>query len=170
MKTNLIFKKQELIDGVTKVVTKIIPVEVPHIKSGEGWILSGHADIIDIVSEETTVQEKPKDAPVKEVTGDIVKFQSNIPGTAKLVRSRNTIKIVARRGKSTYNETTPNSVCISDKIKNDFFSDCRKVHGNVGLYEFSPKDGGIYDLWNESIDHMYVEQKLTYLKSQENKA
>ena len=36
MKTNLIFKRQVVVDGVTKVVTRIVPVDVPMIESGEG--------------------------------------------------------------------------------------------------------------------------------------
>ena len=51
MKTNLIFKKQVTVDGALKTITRIVPVEVPFINSGEGWILSGHTDEIEVVED-----------------------------------------------------------------------------------------------------------------------
>jgi hypothetical protein len=169
MKTNLIFKRQETIEGVTKVVTKVIPVEVPFINSGEGWVLSGHTDIIEIMTPDelenipitaqvNSVSNEPIDKGA-DVTVNLEKFVSDVTGTAKLVRSRGVIKIVARRGKSTYNQTTPNSVCIDDCTKNNFFKDCRAFYGNNGCYEFTDKAGKLYDYWNDVIDKEYMRQK-----------
>ena len=55
MKTNLIFKRQVTLNGVTKTVTRIVPVEIPQIESGEGWLLSGHTDCIETTEEMVTV-------------------------------------------------------------------------------------------------------------------
>ena len=188
MKTNLIFKRNETINGVTQVVTKIVPVEIPHINRGEGWMLSGHADIIEIIQDNPFENKSADNIPVaseqlqiddssymtplaaqmtetmnKEVkTKDVTKFDSNVLGTAKLVRSKGVIKIVARRGKTTYNQTTPNSVCINDFTKNEFFKNCREVHGNSGIFEFRISDGRPYDYWNDVIDKEYNRQKRNH--------
>ena len=162
MKTNLIFKRQETIDGETKVVTKIIPVEVPFINSGEGWILSGHADIIEVMSNTPSTESFNN----KNTTVEVTKFESSVTGTAKLVRSKGVIKITARTGKTTYNQTTPNSVCINDFTKNEFFKNCREIHGNgSGIFEFRVSDGRPYDYWNQAIDKEYQRQKNAYLNT-----
>lgn len=170
MKTNLIFKRQETIEGETRVVTKIIPVDVPFINSGEGWILSGHTDIVEIMTLDefeaapiTAHVSSVSNEPIEEganVTVDVEKFISDVSGTAKLVRSKGIIKIVARRGKSTYNQTSPNSVCINDFTKNEFFKNCREIHGQAsGIFQFKPSDGRPYDYWNDIIDKEYNRQK-----------
>lgn len=173
MKTHLIFKRTENIEGVSQVVTKIIPVEVPYINRGEGWILSGHADVVDIVKTSDSLQEtfdvsslNNYSIPLSEQTietlniekDDIVKFESSVKGTAKLVRSKGVIKIVARRGKTTYNQTTPNSVCINDFTKNEFFKSCREYFGPTACFEFKIQDKP-YDYWNDVIDKEYQRQK-----------
>lgn len=175
MKTNLIFKRQETIDGVTKVVTKVIPVEVPFINSGEGWVLSGHTDIVEIMTLDevetasitahvSSVSKEPIEEGIDSAI-DVEKFVSDVAGTAKLVRSKGVIKIVARRGKATYNQTTSNSVCINDFTKNEFFKNCREIHGQgSGIFQFKAADGGAYDYWNDIIDKEYVRQKNKYLK------
>lgn len=175
MKTNLIFKRQETIEGVTRVVTKVIPVEVPFINSGEGWVLSGHTDIVEIMTLDE-FETAPITAHVSSMSNDSIeegtnavidveKFISDVAGTAKLVRSKGVIKIVARRGKSTYNQTTPNSVCINDFTKNEFFKNCREIHGQgSAIFQFKATDGGPYDYWNNIIDKEYVRQKNKYLK------
>lgn len=153
MKTYLMFKRQEVIDGKTSVVTKVVPVDVPGIDPGVGWILSGHTDIIDIVEQ----PQSNKGIVERKQIDD--KFISTVSGTAKLVRSKGVIKIVARRGKTTYNQNTPNSVCIDDETKNRFFDHCRKYHGNIGLFEFNSSASCEYDYWNKFIDEEYMRQK-----------
>lgn len=179
MKTNLIFKRQETIEGETRVVTKVIPVDIPFINSGEGWILSGHTDIIEIMNTnqfEISSNTQPiitvsNDSPEKTVCEDtssvseVEKFISDVSGTAKLVRSKGIIKIVARRGKSTYNQTSPNSVCINDFTKNEFFKNCREIHGHAsGIFQFKSSDGRPYDYWNDIIDKEYQRQKNLQMK------
>lgn len=187
MKTNLIFRRQVITDGVTKTVTRIIPVDIPMIDSGDGWVLAGHADTIEtcedvyvhrlappaeipvVCGEQLSIQdnccvtpqvERDIDSSNKPNITNVTKFESDVPGTAKLVRSRGTIKIVARRGKSTYNQTTPNSVCINDFTKNEFFKNCRELYGCSGVYEIAP--GRHYDYWNDLIDKEYQRQKKIY--------
>lgn len=190
MKTNLIFRRQVITDGVTKTVTRIVPVDIPMINSGDGWVLAGHADAIEtcedvyvhrlapstempvVCGEQLSIQDNCCETPQveRDIEGsnksnitDVTKFISTVSGTAKLVRSKGVIKIVARRGKSTYNQTSPNSVCIDDVTKNNFFRDCRMVHGNSGRFEFSSNDGRVYDYWNDVIDKEYLRQKINNL-------
>ena len=128
MKTNLIFKRQVTIDGIVKTATRIVPVEIPFISSGDGWVLSGHTDSVEVVDmsqvniSSINIEEHSEQiADIKKELEVSDKFESDVKGTAKLVRSKGVIKIVARKGKSTYNQTTPNSVCIDDVTKNNFF-------------------------------------------------
>lgn len=174
MTTNLIFKRQVTSNNVTKVVTRIVPVDIPEIDSGEGWSLSGHTDCIETTADmyvhrlAPSVQEEQLSCIPPECVEkgkDVSKFESRVSGTAKLVRSKGVIKIVARRGKSTYNQTTPNSVCIDDYTKNSFFNDCRSFHGNNGCFQFTTKDGRPYDYWNNIIDKEYQRQQKEQLST-----
>lgn len=169
MKTNLVFKKQVTEGDIVKTVTRIVPVDVPYIASGEGWILSGHTDVIETTDEVTVnILSNPDpvvEQPLPEVT-DVRKFLSGVQGTAKLVRSRGIIKIVARKEGKSYYETTPNSVCINDFTKTEFFKNCREIHGNSGIFQFSAKDGRPYDYWNTVLDAEYTRQKNKFLNKQ----
>ena len=175
MKTNLIFKKTQTVEGEPVVVTRIVPVEITGIDRGEGWILSGHTDCIEVldntvkvfpmsnaVEQQTILPSVESIEPSKNVSS--AKFESDVKGTAKLVRSRGVIKIVARRGKTTFNQTTPNSVCINDFTKNEFFKNCREFHGNTGCFEFKVSDGRPYDYWNVVIDKEYERQKKALVR------
>ena len=97
-----------------------------------------------------------------EMKTELTKFESDISGTAKLVRSKGAIKIVARKGKTTYNQTTPNSVCINDITKNEFFKDCRMWHGAAsGIFFFTEKQDYVkYREWSAFIDEEYRKQKI----------
>lgn len=174
MKTNLIFKRQVTLNNVTKVVTRIVPVDIPEIDSGEGWSLSGHTDCIETTADmyvhrlAPPVQEEQLSCIPAECTEkdeNVSKFESGVSGTAKLVRAKTgTIKIVARKGKQTYNQTSPNSVCINDFTKNEFFKNCREFHGGgSGIFEFTRQCGRPYDYWNNVIDCEYQRQKKSYL-------
>ena len=181
MTTNLIFKKSVVVNNIATVVTRIVPVDIPTIEAGSGWILSGHADIVEVPSSDVvtvmnsgveSLKELSIEPPVVEtekeqpVVGS--KFESSVSGTAKLVRSKGVIKIVARRGKSTFNSTTPNSVCINDFTKNEFFKSCRERHGqSAGIFEFRNSDGTYYDYWNDVIDKEYQRQLKEYKKKLE---
>lgn len=180
MKTNLIFKRQVTIDNVVKTVTRIVSVEVPDINSGEGWVLSGHCDLVEVSDQNlvslytackdasTSIDKADTTSEVKKrIPIDSDKFESPVSGTAKLVRSKGVIKIVARKGKSTFNQTTPNSVCISDVIKNDFFRQCRECCSYSSTsYEFSEKiDIEKYNHWSDFMNTEYLRQKNIFLTS-----
>ena len=164
MKTNLIFKRQLTIDGITRVVTRIVPVDIPQIDPGEGWTLSGHTDVVETVDPSIVYKVLPAPAVERLDEDSLTKFESPVAGTAKLVRSKGVIKIVARKGKTTANVTTPNSVCISDVAKTNFFKNCREIHGSDVVYEFSMKTTpAAYDYWNGVIDIEYQRQKKLYI-------
>lgn len=168
MTTNLIFKRQIVLDGISKTITRIVPVEVPHINSGEGWVLSGHTDSVEVVDDcvINIVSEKPLDDNSSKIgITDIAKFESSVPGTAKLVRSKGVIKIVARRGKTVFNQTTKDSVCISDAVKRHFFKECTEYFGyNSDKFEFDTSCSR-YDYWNNFIDEEYLQQKKAYIRA-----
>ena len=60
MITNLIFRRSKNMDGATVTETKVIPVSIPFINSGEGWMLLGHTDEIEVHSTEAATTEPPK--------------------------------------------------------------------------------------------------------------
>ena len=178
MNTNFIFQRQVTIDGVTKIVTKIVPVSLPSIDSGEGWIYKGHTDIIELENLDCcSIKSKSNAEPVetakttkrKKVNPE-AKFQSPVEGLAKLVKVKGVIKIAARQGKSTFNQTTPNGVCISNKVRDEFFADCRNIHGSSGVYYFTKADGGVYDYWNKVITAEYTRQKEIVDKARQDHA
>lgn len=184
MKTNLIFKRQSIIDGVTRTITRIVPIDIPYINSGDGWILSGHADSVEVLDKSMVelfpMEDRSDDVDSKistyetyvksndstvSTTNEPLKFISDVAGTAKLVRSKGIIKVVYRKGKSTYNQTTPNSICISDLVKNEFFKRCRMWHGETsGIYYFTEKnDYSEYRNWSAFIDEEYRKQQIRAL-------
>ena len=167
MKTNLIFKRTVNTDGTTRVETKIVPVEIPHIHTGEGWYIIGHTDSIEVIPHDPEptmeITESVVEVPVvtpetKEIRpGD--KFLSTVSGTAKLYRRGSRIGIAYRRGKTTFNQNTKDSVCIDDATKNQFFKDVHKKYGR-GCREYvveSPSKE--FDFWNEFLDKEYERQR-----------
>lgn len=168
MKTNLIFKRQVTVEGNSKVELKVVAVEVPGIESNEGWILNGHADIIDTSCclDATPSGETVDTTGVKPLVYGS-NFISSVPGTAKLVRAKGEIFIAYRRGKSTYNQTAPNSVCIGDTVKNQFFTSCKKTFGeDCSSFKFIEGKHEIYTYWNSFIDQEYSKQLEQYNKKQ----
>lgn len=165
MKTNLIFKRSIELNGVSKVEMKIVAVEIPNIEENSGWVLSGHADIVDTSCslEETIENEAVCENSSKSllVPGD--KFTSSVPGSARLIRLNGQILIAYRKGKTTYNETTPNSVCINDTVKSEFFNSCRKTFGdNCSSFKCTERDHKLYSYWNSFIDREYINQLQDY--------
>ena len=173
MKTNLIFKRQVTSDGILKTVTRIVPVDVPHINTGEGWVLSGHTDMLETcenvyvhcldqevlpVSAVCTI--KIEEPPMITTVANNVpaKFESSVKGTARLIRAKGKIRITYRKN----NTTSPNSVCISDVTKQEFFNDCKRRYGKAtSMYQFDvDQDRNEYDFWNSFIDKEYQRQKL----------
>ena len=168
MKTNLIFKRQVNTNGIVSTHTRIVPVDIPEITSGEGWVLNGHSDVIEVMktSQINILKDEEKTEPKK--YKDPTRFTSTVAGTAKLVRVKDTIKIVSRKGKAynTYNANTLNSVCISDDVKVRFFNECKECFGSsTNIFEFTSE--GVpsrYAKWSKFIDDEYTKQKMESLK------
>ena len=157
MNTNLIFKRTTTVDGVTQSITKIVPVSIPSIDSKDGWTLVGSSDIVEV--EHASTVELPIET--KNAVETIIKFDSNVSGTAKLVRTKGKIKIARRRGKKTYNLTTPDCVCIDDSLKTLFFNDCRSCFGGGSdIYEFTTKTPTYYFKWNSIMEKEYAKQRV----------
>ena len=187
MKTNLIFRRSVVIEGVTKVVTRVVPVDVPTINSGEGWQLAGHADLIEFVEESTITpvvvssanNELAKNLDIEVPTNkelsvkSLTTFESDVRGTSKLIRSRGTIKIALRssnKNKEKINYTSRSSVCISDYDRERFFKDCKELHGaSSGNYSINVLDSTYYSKWDEFITKEYATQKERVIKRGINK-
>ena len=90
-------------------------------------------------------------------------YKSNVIGTSRLIKikSKETIKIVRRKGpKDSTNR--PNSVCINNKLREDFFSDCKKTstfHKDNKTYEIinTKEDNPIYEKWDSIIKNVFQE-------------
>lgn len=170
MKTNLIFKRIINTNEGSTTQLKVVTVDIPGINKDENWVLSGQATDIDFslmersgtsnVETKDVVKENVK--PTQLLFGS--KFESNVVGTAKLVRVRDKIWIAHRKGKATYNETSINSVCIDESIKNQFFEHCKEYRGNnTDIFEFSKiKDPNPYQYWSRFMNEEYSRQ-LEYL-------
>ncbi len=164
MKTYLGFKRT-VVDkstGAQSTEMKFIPVDLPSIDAKDGWKLVGSSDSVFIVPEvqEETVEQLsiPECVVEQDPIPAGATFESPEVGTARLVRLKNEIKITWRRGKKTANQTSPNSVCISELNKNQFFADCRRAFGqSTDYFRFSTTDAE-YKYWNEFIDREYARQ------------
>jgi len=161
MKTYLGFKRTvvDKLTGLQSSEIKFVPVSIPGIETKDGWKLIGASDSVYIVPE---VSVQQLSIPECEVTQPLIpsgaSFNSPVEGTAKLVRLKNEIKITWRRGKKTLHQTTPNSVCIDELKKNQFFADCRRAFGDsCDSFRFSTSDPE-YKYWNEFIDREYARQ------------
>ncbi len=162
MKTNLIFKR--VYDGNIEMV--MVPVDIPQLNKGEGWTLASCCDTFtkfEIPTEKITVSGKPlevleevvevldttdkseskKDEKTPESTDVPVggKYESQVSGTARLVRYKDKIRITYRKGKTTFNRNEPNSVCIDDITKQQFLKiyndmDLTRVWVNEDIYKF----------------------------------
>ena len=102
-------------------------------------------------------------------TSDFVgKYITNIPGTSKLVRTKDKEVIyVAKReihkDGTQRNDNQINAVCISDEEREAFFADSKRLHGypkfRGGHYEIHASDGAIYEKWANLMNQHFVESK-----------
>ena len=164
MKTYLGFKRtlvnQETGEKATEM--KFIPVDVPGIDPEDGWKLVGTADSVSIESKPVEDVGEQLTIPGCDMGPKLLKvgasFESPVTGTARLVRRHDEIKITYRKGKKTLNQTSPNSVCISEQTKNAFFADCRGAFGkNCDIFAFRTTDPE-YEYWSNLIDKEYTTQ------------
>lgn len=178
MKTYLGFKRTvtDQVTGRQRTETKFVPVTIPGLNSDEGWKLIGSSDVVEVIPETKPVSvngptilegeqfcivevldNNTEDKKIKPLANGSA-FQSPVHGTAKLIRAGGDIFITYRRGKKGLNETSPNSVCISDYVKSQFFTSCKQAYGSsCDSFRFSTgcKE---FDYWNKFMDEEYSRQ------------
>lgn len=193
MKTNLIFKR--VIEG--RVEMMMVPVDIPQIDAGQGWMLASACDQFT-VAEKPTIEQLSKQVEEmlpaalknvpyvkdrKEQAGGKVttiddptpvlnnvpaggSYQSSVSGSARLVRYKDKIKITYRKGKTTFNRNDPNSVCINDFVKQEFFNSVKRQYGTNGVVTWQLVLGDTdYEHFNKLIDKIYEEGRLSYNES-----
>lgn len=83
-------------------------------------------------------------------------FDTDIPGTSKIIRSKDkTIIYIARRKD---NKTRINSTCINDTQREKFFEDSKQCHGipdKNSKYKLDMDDGAIFEKWATFMDNEY---------------
>ena len=185
MKTNLIFKRVH--EGSVEMV--MVPVDIPQLNTGEGWTLASCCDTFtkfEVPSEPVVVTGKPlevlekdvevidttakseskKDEKIPEPTEVPVggKYESQVRGTARLVRYKDKIRITYRKGKTTFNRNEPNSVCIDDMTKQQFFNAVKRQYGTgVVVWQLVLGDTE-YEHYNQLVDRLYEEGRIAYNK------
>ena len=93
------------------------------------------------------------------------KYDSSVTGTARLVRYKDKIRITYRKGKTTYNKNEPNSVCIDDYTKQQFFNAVKRAYGrDVTVWQLSVTDTE-YAHYNTLIDKLYTQGLTEYNKT-----
>ena len=185
MKTNLIFKRVR--DGSVEMV--MVPVDIPQLNKGDGWTLASCCDTFtkfEVPSETTVVtddslkvvdevvevtdttakSESKKDEKIPEPTEVPVggKYESQVRGTARIVRYKDNIRITYRKGKTTFNRNEPNSVCIDDMTKQQFFNAVKRQYG-TGVVVWQLVFGDTeYEHYNQLVDRLYEEGRIAYNK------
>lgn len=183
MKMNLIFKRT--ISGQVEMI--LVPVDIPQVDEEGGWILASACNTFEVREHPTIEQVSKKleeflptaikEAPYTQevTTADLNldssakdtepkksiplggKYQSTVPGTARLVRYKDTIRITYRKGKTTFNQNDPNSVCIDDVTKQQFFNAVKRIYGpdtaEWKLQSVHPE----FEYFNKLIDKVYQE-------------
>lgn len=176
MKTYLGFKRvvTDQKTGLQQTETKFVPVDIPELNAADGWKLIGSSDTVEVIPMTSSAQvsgfsitgdEQMMIVGVLDSTQETKKelpngssFESPVSGTAKLIRANGDIFIAYRRGKKGLNETSPNSICIGETTKSQFFAECRRAFGrSCDQYRFSTgcKE---FDYWNKFMDEEYARQ------------
>ena len=167
----------------------MVPVDIPQLNTGEGWTLASCCDTFtkfEVPSEPVVVTGKPlevlekdvevidttakseskKDEKIPEPTEVPVggKYESQVRGTARLVRYKDKIRITYRKGKTTFNRNEPNSVCIDDMTKQQFFNAVKRQYGTgVVVWQLVLGDTE-YEHYNQLVDRLYEEGRIAYNK------
>lgn len=194
MKTNLIFKRVhdgniEMVmvpvdipqlnkgDGWTlasccDTFTKFeIPTEKITVSGKPLEVLEEVVEVLDTTSRnsvyDTTVTrepEKPEKIPESIDVPVGGKYESQVRGTARLVRYKDKIRITYRKGKTTFNRNEPNSVCIDDMTKQQFFNSVKRQYGTgVVVWQLVLGDTE-YEHYNQLVDRLYEEGRIAYNK------
>ena len=150
--------KENIVNATTGEKTTYMRV-VPVVAEGVDatWSLASCAHNVEIVSNETameTINVAPTKIADKSVNTAPTDYDSPVSGTACLVRKGDVIVIAYRRGKNK-DRNTLNRVCISDTVKQQFFKECKEIHGPT--YNFVSGEAR-YDYWNEFMDNEFIRQ------------
>lgn len=179
MKKNLIFKR--INQG--NIEMRVVAVDIP-LNYSDGWQIASWCDTIEFVDDSSTKNDETEISKesdtlleskkrIKSVETGIEKeeclpggkYQSTIAGTARLVRYKGKIIITYRRGKKTFNQNDPNSVCISDSTKTEFFQSVKRTYGSgTSIWQLLVGDSD-YEYWNNIIDKIYETGRLAYNES-----
>ena len=187
MKLNLIFKR--VVNGSVEMI--MVPVDIPQVDAGQGWTLASSCEKFTVVEKPTAeqiskqideilpaalksapyVKETNETPPPADTLPQILNnvpvggaYQSSIAGSARLVRYKGKIKITYRKGKTTFNKNEPNSVCISDITKQEFFNAVKRAHGpDVAVWQLVSTDSS-YEHFNKLIDTLYEDGRIAYNK------
>lgn len=107
-------------------------------------------------------EEIAPDAITDKAPKKYVSYNSTIKGTSRLLRipKKQIIKIVRRKGLIDDNNRV-NSVCIDNKMREEFFKDVKSTehYRDAGLYEvmYSEVDKSVYEKWDTIIKNIYEE-------------
>lgn len=108
------------------------------------------------------VEEIPPQAITDNNKQKAISYNSTIKGTSRLLRipKKQVIKIVRRKGLID-NNNRPNSVCISNTMREEFFHDVKqsKHFAQYGVYElmYSEEDKDYYEKWDSIMSKIYDE-------------
>lgn len=128
-------------------------------------------EVLDTTSRDsvydTTVKREPEKMEKTPESTDVPvggKYESQVRGTARLVRYKDKIRITYRKGKTTFNRNEPNSVCIDDMTKQQFFNAVKRQYGTgVVVWQLVLGDTE-YEYYNQLVDRLYEEGRIAYNK------
>lgn len=113
-------------------------------------------------AEVKVIEEIPPQAITDNNKIKSISYNSEIKGTSRLLRipKKQTIKIVRRKGLIDDNNR-PNSVCIDNRLREEFFHDVKstKRFSELGLYEilYTEEDKQYYEKWDSIMQSIYEE-------------
>lgn len=122
------------------------------------------------------IEEIPPQAITDNNKVKSISYNSGIKGTSRLLRipKKQTIKIVRRKGLIDDNNR-PNSVCIDNKMREEFFRDVKstKRFSDLGLYEilYTEEDKQYYEKWDSIMQSIYekgLDKCLNVMNSAKN--
>ena len=117
---------------------------------------------LDVQNSIKIIEEIPAEAITDNNKQKTISYNSTIKGTSRLLRipKKQIIKIVRRKGLIDDNNR-PNSVCIDNKMREEFFHDVKstKRFSEFGLYEilYTESDKNMYEKWDSIIKSIYEE-------------
>ena len=115
-----------------------------------------------IENETKCVKTSNKEENLKEKSSHVkTYYKSNVVGTSRLIKleSKKTIKIVKRKGSKDATNRA-NSVCINNKLREEFFFDCKSTstfNKANKIYEIvcTEKDKDLYEKWDSIIKGIF---------------